>query len=333
MKKLIAILLVMVFAFSLVRCVYEAEQPIGDNKEKNDENNLPFNDSLVLLESGGKMTKPYENCIWSEVWSGGGWFSSDGNRVSRRLNEIQDEIPQITYTDDFKIHYREDVEFRSLEVYNSALDNICRVSEENIPVYLTSGVYYLVIEVKKRGEYIKEQEKYEASGYECVYKFEILNEEEIDFKFSRAGYRNFNNGSLNEDKLGSDDGVIHLPIFELEFSEELSQFKKDFGGENVYDYGWDEVPSFNEVTKEYDDAFFAENSLILVYVSATSGSYRFGVKNVYCDGTKCVAYIAQTNRPGAITDDMAGWFVTFEVKKSDMENITDFDAQLVKREK
>ena len=332
MKKLIAILLTLACLLALIACDNAVEDDEYDGK-LDQEKGEPFAEPLILLESGGKMTKPYECFAWGESWNGGGWTSVDGVRASWKLEKMKDKIPQITYSDDFKIHYREDVEFRSLEVYNGDFDNICQATEENIPVYLTAGVYYLVIEVKKQGEYIKEQDKFEASGYECVYKFEILNEEEIDFKFSRAHIGKFKDYSLNADKFDSDDGVIHLPIFELEFPEELSQFKKDFGGENVYDYGWDEVPSFNEVTKEYDDEFFAENSLILVYVSASSGSYRFGVKNVHCDGTKFVAYIAQTNRPGDVTDDMADWFITFEVKKSDIENVTEFDAELVEREK
>ncbi len=333
MKKLIAILLVMVFVFLLVGCNNEADQPIDDNKEKNDENKMPFTDSLILLESAERMTKPYENFVWSEFWSGGGWFSTDANRASWRLNEIQDEIPQITYSDDFKIHYREDVEFRSLEVYNSAFENVCRVSEEDIPIYFTSGVYYLVIEVKKRGEYIKEQEKFETSGYECVYKFEISNEDEIEFKFSFANCKKFEDYSLNSDKFDLDDGVSHLPIFKFDSAAELKQFKEQFGGEKTYDYGWDDILAFNEATREYDDEFFAQNSLILVYVSATTGSYRFAVKDVSYDGTKFVAYIARTNSPELVTDDLAFWFITFEVKKSDMENITEFDAELVKREK
>ena len=34
---------------------------------------------------------------------------------------------------------------------------------------------YLVITVKKQGDYIESDDKYEYTGYECVYKITIAN--------------------------------------------------------------------------------------------------------------------------------------------------------------
>jgi hypothetical protein len=70
--------------------------------------------------------------------------------------------------------------------------------------------------------------------------------------------------------------------------------------------------------------------LILAYVAASSGSYRFGVSEVYCDEQSFCMYIEQLNNPEAHDDMMAGWFAVVEVDKEDIANCTSFDTQFGK---
>ncbi|MBR3715443.1 MAG: hypothetical protein IKM18_06000 [Clostridia bacterium] len=347
MKKLIAILLTLACLLALIACdngidddEYDGKPEIdkGD-KEKDDENNLPFDDSLILLESDRKKTAPYENCIWKEYFNGSEWepYWHTWNGVSvlyGGLTSKKDEIPQISYTDDFKIHYGEGTEFISLSVYDEQNERICYSEEDRIPVYLFSGSYYLVIKVKKQGKYIEKEKKHEWSKYECAYRFEISNENEIDFKISKANGAKFKDYSLNADKFDSDDGVRHLPVFKFDSVAELKQFKEQFGGEKVYDYDYgNEAMAFNEATREYDDEFFAENSLMLVYITENYTCYQHGLKSLSFDGNSFVAHVLRKNDPemgGALITE---YFMTFEVKKSDLENITEFDAIFAKREK
>lgn len=134
-------------------------------------------------------------------------------------------------------------------------------------------------------------------------------------------------GALNKDKMAI-SSVQHLPIYKFNTSEELEQFKLAFGEVLTMDSGYDEVPSFNDTTANYDETFFDENTLMLAYVGANSGTYRFGVSSVFCDGNSFCIHIKQLNNPEAVTEDMAGWFITVAVPDSMVENCTEFDADL-----
>ena len=133
-------------------------------------------------------------------------------------------------------------------------------------------------------------------------------------------------GSLNKEKMAI-SSVQHLPIYKFNTLEDLEQFKLAFGEVLTMDNGYGEVPSFNETTANYDETFFDENTLMLVYVGANSGTYRFDVSSVFCDGNSFCIHIKQLN-PEEITDDMAGWFITVAVPDSMIENCTEFDADL-----
>ena len=134
-------------------------------------------------------------------------------------------------------------------------------------------------------------------------------------------------GALNKEKMVI-SSVQHLPIYKFNTSEELEQFKLAFGEVLTMDSGYDEVPSFNDITTNYDETFFDENTLLLVYVGANSGTYRFGVSSVFCAENAFCIHIEQTNNPEVVTDDMAGWFITVAVPDSMVENCTEFDADL-----
>ena len=133
--------------------------------------------------------------------------------------------------------------------------------------------------------------------------------------------------ALNTEKMAM-SSVIHLPIYKFDTLAELEQFKNDVKDVLSIEQGYDEVPSFNESTAKYDESFFAENTLMLVYVEATSGSYRYGVDSIYhADGNFCI-HIKQTNNPEIHSDDMSGWFITVAVPDSMVADCTVFDADI-----
>lgn len=153
-------------------------------------------------------------------------------------------------------------------------------------------------------------------------------DEAFDIAVSYANWAELNElyaKALNTDKMMV-SSVRHLPIFRFDTLADLEQFKSDFGEILAMDYGYDEVPSFNDTVAKYDEGFFNENSLMLVYVEASSGSCRYGVDSVYCDGNSFCVYAKQTNNPKIHTDDMAGWFITVAVPDSMIANCAEFDA-------
>ena len=138
--------------------------------------------------------------------------------------------------------------------------------------------------------------------------------------------------ALNAGMMNSQIGR-HYPIFKFDTAEELEQFKLGFSDVLAMNHGYDEVPSLDQVTASYDEEFFAENTVVLVYVYSNSGSYRYDVSNVSMVWENFTVYIKEhipeQNVNGSeicVTDDMAGWFVTLVVPDDTAEKFTKFDA-------
>ena len=120
----------------------------------------------------------------------------------------------------------------------------------------------------------------------------------------------------------------HLPIFKINDYDELEKYKEDFDEAISFNQSYDEVPSFNEVTSKYDETFFDKNSLVLVYIPASSGSYRYEVDRVVESENKFYVHISQVNKPEIGTDDMAGWMAIIEIEDSIINEYNEFDADL-----
>jgi hypothetical protein len=148
--------------------ILETNAPTEEPREP-----IVVNDSLVLVQSNNLLSKSYENFLWSKKWIEAGWISGDGMSVSHKFSVIENEIPQITYCDDFEIFYKEGIEFLSFSIYNSNFSRIYHNVKDDVLSDLEEGTYFLIINVKSQGEYIETEEKYEYSGYECVYKIHI----------------------------------------------------------------------------------------------------------------------------------------------------------------
>ena len=121
------------------------------------------------------------------------------------------------------------------------------------------------------------------------------------------------------------DLIIHpdKPVF----AEKGSWFRSaSFDKTDITDI--EVVASPMYVPEKYDEMFFAENTLMLVYVSANSGTYRFGVNSVSCGGSSFCIHVEQLNDPEVGTADMAGWFITAAVPDSMAASCSEFDADL-----
>lgn len=191
------------------------------------------------------------------------------------------------------------------------------------------------------------EETYPArTGVYCVFKYgsgdtdgldEILSTFTVDIDIlSNADYdttvswANWTEGyipCLNSDKLII-SSVQHLPILKFETVVELEQFKSDYADEFTMNQGYDEIPSFESNVAEMDEAYFEEYTVFLVYVSANSGSYRYGVNTVDIMENSLCVHIQQTNDPETGTENMAGWFITVSIEKDKIAGCTEFDADL-----
>ncbi|MBR6951656.1 MAG: hypothetical protein IKH56_08015 [Oscillospiraceae bacterium] len=149
-----------------------------------------------------------------------------------------------------------------------------------------------------------------------------------------VAYVNYTEGGMMRDCLNGDKMIIssvrHLPVYKFDTLEELNRFKESYKDILTFDQGYDEVPSFNEVTAAYGESFFADHTVVLAYVEASSGSFRYAVRDISCQGSALCLDVEQTNHPEVYTDDMSGWFVIAEVLDSDIAAFTEFDAQLLR---
>jgi len=130
--------------------------------------------------------------------------------------------------------------------------------------------------------------------------------------------------ALNYEKLQNKE-QRHLAIFKIDTKDELEQFKSKAEDQ----FNVDKTPTFNETADIYDEAFFAERSLLLVHIIASSSSHKFAFSKAEANNTTAVIYIKRTDDPNVPGNAMmAGWFITISVKKDAIKDITSFDAIL-----
>ena len=100
------------------------------------------------------------------------------------------------------------------------------------------------------------------------------------------------------------------------------------GKEFDFTQEYDEIKSFEEESQAYDEDYFEDKTLFLIYVPSNSGSLRYGVNSIYSKDEYFSVHIEQINNPEIFTDDMVWWFITFGVDKSIIEDKEYFDADL-----
>lgn len=85
---------------------------------------------------------------------------------------------------------------------------------------------------------------------------------------------------------------------------------------------------------DYDAAFFADRTLLAVYIGAGSGSYRFGLDRLSLDGGTLHLYVKrtapqETNGTYSLTADMAGWLLLAELDTAVIGTAAALDARLI----
>ena len=132
--------------------------------------------------------------------------------------------------------------------------------------------------------------------------------------------------ALNRDKAASN--TSHRPVLRFDSVAELAAFKREISGAFDTRHDYDEIPSFDTVTAGMDEAFFADNSLLLVYVWSGSCTWRYGVNQVAVENDCLTVHVQRTDNFECGDCAMAGWFLTVSVPKEQLRNITSFDADL-----
>ena len=132
--------------------------------------------------------------------------------------------------------------------------------------------------------------------------------------------------ALNTEKMAQ-SSQKHLPIYRLDTLADVEAFRSTFENYLAFEYGFDEVKSFNDTVETFaDETYLKAYSLIVVYVQANSGTYRYGVESIFCDGENFTVEVEELKHPTEVTTDLAGWFIVIVVPDSMVNNCTNFDA-------
>lgn len=143
--------------------------------------------------------------------------------------------------------------------------------------------------------------------------------ESVIFRVSWTHGGTFFENALNFEKL---EGKYEksMPIYRVDTKEELDTFKESYNDRLHID------SDDEEKIAKYDDKFFKDNSLLIVYVESGSGSFEYAFDSMSFTKDSVCVHVIRTNNPKVITHDMAGWLITVAVPDSLLKNCTSFDA-------
>ena len=118
-------------------------------------------------------------------------------------------------------------------------------------------------------------------------------------------------------------GRIALPLFRLDTKADADNFLTDHADLLQFDYEKDGTfPSLRQLLASYDEEFYASNSLLLIYVTASSGSHRYGIASAEMDAGTFTLTVDRTDHNEVGTADMEGWALLYEISDEDAAHTT-----------
>lgn len=135
---------------------------------------------------------------------------------------------------------------------------------------------------------------------------------------SNQGYWDF---ALN------DKGTSFMPVYKIETLGELADFKTNLQPYFSFSAKKQNTSSFNEVTADCSDAFLSENALLIIYIEASSGTFRYRVASVEISDETLAVTVDQYNDEGEHTCDMSGWLAVISIPKEELSGVTSYQTQ------
>ncbi len=122
-----------------------------------------------------------------------------------------------------------------------------------------------------------------------------------------------------------------FPTYRVDSLQELEDFRNTYGMPGQMDATWEEVVSFQDAVASYDDAYFAQKSLILTYIRLGTHQERYQLNSLYTsgDGLLTVEMVMPEGDYGSDTD-IANWLLVTQVEKSALQNVTDYASGVVR---
>ena len=186
MKKLLVFVLTICLLLCLTACAQPpvpesvpAEPPTPEEEiQVTPEEKISENPGHLWLESNGEVFLPYDHWVWSDSYEeDGSGLCADGEPIStenyRDFVNFVDELPGVTYADDFEIFLDRDVTSRGFTVYGMNYSEVTRGSDLSKLAQLPAGEYIVEISIMIQGDYVEAADAYNTSGYECWFRLTI----------------------------------------------------------------------------------------------------------------------------------------------------------------
>jgi hypothetical protein len=269
-----------------------------------------------IISQGGKTIDPYENFLWSETYSDGGWLAADGMGAAYLLPEIAEELPAVKLDDTLGFHVPENMKLVSFDVFNPSYKRIFHhITEKefrDLNGNLNNGLYYVAVLVNFTGEYIEAENEYNTYGYEYIFRMTVGNmSPEEDLKWEEAPPL-YHNAIVRVDGWKQDYYRLYNPeITIITTFEEMNAFRPKS------DYSHQNFDAFRELIKQYGAPIFEYNGavLIAIHIVDSTGSASYSVESVNISDDAIDIGIERMC-PEAFTDDEAQWLVFIELDES-----------------
>lgn len=153
------------------------------------------------------------------------------------------------------------------------------------------------------------------------------------YTVSYAGGSSSNLNGILQEALNKDTFAIssetHLPVLKFDTLEELEQFEQKYATTSHSAGGWEEVPYFLSVFNRYNEEFFDEHTLVLVYVPCGNCTHRFNVYHMYQRDSGFHIQVQETTGAEIVADAEACWFIAVELYDTMAESFISYDATLI----
>ncbi len=133
--------------------------------------------------------------------------------------------------------------------------------------------------------------------------------------------------SLNAERM-YESKLNHLPIHKLESYEELESFSNDYKDKLALTERTNDHRSFEKTVEKYNEEFFEDNLLFIVYVqSKNKHTSFFNIDTVYNDGESFCVNLTEKSY-SAEEGEKSGYIAVIATSKKDVESCKSFDAVL-----
>ena len=182
-------------------------------------------------------------------------------------------------------------------------------------------------------DYQSDKQEIEDTIHDLQQDYTELHTDDLQFTVSYAGGDSELLSALAAESLNAQNlatsNLIHLPVLKFDTRKELEDFCWKYV--NVISHSadsWDGIPYFQTLAAQFDEAFFRDNTLVLIYVPCSNCTHRFDVFNVFYGRDAFMARIYETTGASVVDDAEANWFITVALRDTDAEKITTYDAVL-----